>query len=94
MRLTTPGYGNLLQRISQLADELCSGRLVIVLEGGYDLHAIDECARLTGRLLLGESNFESRLGSPPAAVEPVQAPARIDAVCAMHGLPTLNSESV
>ena len=94
MRLTTYGYGELLQRIRLLADELCSGRLVIVLEGGYDLHAIEECARLTGRLLLGEENFESRLGSPPAADEPAEAPARIDAVCAAHELPVLKRESV
>jgi acetoin utilization deacetylase AcuC-like enzyme len=94
MRLTTRGYGELLQRIKRLADELCGGRLVIVLEGGYDLHAIDECARLTGLLLLGQASFESRLGSPPASGEPTQAAARIETVCATHGLPAETIESL
>ena len=45
MAVTTNGFRVLTQRVSALADESCEGRLVFVLEGGYDL------AALTGSIL-------------------------------------------
>lgn len=36
MELTAAGFGRLSDRVVALADELCEGRLVAVLEGGYD----------------------------------------------------------
>ncbi len=36
MALTAAGFGRLSDRVVALADELCEGRLVAVLEGGYD----------------------------------------------------------
>lgn len=36
LRLTSAGYGRLAAVVASLADELCGGRLVLVLEGGYD----------------------------------------------------------
>lgn len=36
MNLTAAGFGRLSDRAVALADELCEGRLVAVLEGGYD----------------------------------------------------------
>jgi acetoin utilization deacetylase AcuC-like enzyme len=38
MALTTPGYRALTDRVVALAGELCGGRLVANLEGGYSLH--------------------------------------------------------
>jgi hypothetical protein len=35
MRLSIPGYTHLLDMLMALADELCGGRLVAQLEGGY-----------------------------------------------------------
>ncbi|MCH8026338.1 MAG: histone deacetylase, partial [Chloroflexi bacterium] len=40
MSLSVAGYGELTTRLRTLADELCDGRLVFVLEGGYDLTAV------------------------------------------------------
>ena len=45
LRLTTAGIGRLTQMLVSAADELCSGRIVIVTEGGYDLAAIEDCLR-------------------------------------------------
>ena len=39
MHLTEEGFAALTRSMTQLASELCGGRLVSVLEGGYDLHA-------------------------------------------------------
>ncbi len=36
MELTAAGFGDLTRRLTAIADERCDGRLVAVLEGGYD----------------------------------------------------------
>lgn len=36
LRLTAAGYGHLAEVVCGLADELCGGKIVFVLEGGYD----------------------------------------------------------
>ncbi len=40
MALSVDGYGALAARLRALADELCDGKLVFVLEGGYHLTAL------------------------------------------------------
>ena len=45
LRWTTEDFTDLTRDICALADELCQGRLVSVLEGGYDLDALAESAR-------------------------------------------------
>jgi acetoin utilization deacetylase AcuC-like enzyme len=40
MNLTTPDFGALAERIMGWSDELCEGRSVWCLEGGYDLEAL------------------------------------------------------
>ncbi|TFF90940.1 MAG: histone deacetylase [Promethearchaeota archaeon] len=40
LRLTTQGYRNIIKKVKQLANEICDGRLIILLEGGYNLDAI------------------------------------------------------
>jgi acetoin utilization deacetylase AcuC-like enzyme len=42
MCLSTPAYGALTDAMSDLADECASGRLLLLLEGGYDLVALAE----------------------------------------------------
>nr|QNO48200.1 hypothetical protein PGANABGL_00014 [Methanosarcinales archaeon ANME-2c ERB4] len=40
MAVTTGGFGKMASIVASIADECCEGRLVVVLEGGYDLHAL------------------------------------------------------
>jgi len=40
MRLTEAGYAALTTLVKEAADRLCGGRLVALLEGGYDLRAL------------------------------------------------------
>ena len=42
LRWTTQDFAWLTGRLCDLADELCAGRLVSVLEGGYDLAALGQ----------------------------------------------------
>ena len=37
MRVTRAGFGRMAARLRAVADEVCGGRLVVALEGGYDL---------------------------------------------------------
>lgn len=45
MRLTTSGFSAMTNELRRVADTCCSGRLVAVTEGGYDLRALTECLR-------------------------------------------------
>jgi len=57
LRLTAAGYGRLAQTVCDLADELCGGRVVFVLEGGYDPIGL-------GYGLASVLNVASRRGGP------------------------------
>jgi acetoin utilization deacetylase AcuC-like enzyme len=45
MRVTEAGFGAMARRVKLLAAELCGGRMVAALEGGYDLSALAESGR-------------------------------------------------
>ena len=40
LRMTSEGFGRLTKALVDLANEVCSGRVVLVTEGGYDLEAL------------------------------------------------------
>jgi acetoin utilization deacetylase AcuC-like enzyme len=60
MRLTSGYFGHLTSAIAAVADECCSGRLVAVTEGGYDLTALADSLRATIRALDGDDSRRSR----------------------------------
>jgi acetoin utilization deacetylase AcuC-like enzyme len=51
MRLSITGYTHLLQHLMALADELCGGRIVVALEGGYHLGTLSHSVLSAVRLL-------------------------------------------
>jgi acetoin utilization deacetylase AcuC-like enzyme len=51
MRLSITGYNRLMQELLALADELCQGRLVVQLEGGYHIGALSHALLSATRLL-------------------------------------------
>ena len=53
LQFTTSAYHALGEGIRELADELCGGRLVFFLEGGYDLDALGASVADTWRGVLG-----------------------------------------
>ncbi|MDE3096714.1 MAG: histone deacetylase [Chloroflexota bacterium] len=65
-RLSVDGYGALAGRLIAAARELCGGRLLLALEGGYDLVALPWCVRRTVELLLGGEPAPDPLGAVPA----------------------------
>ncbi|MEI6501803.1 MAG: hypothetical protein WCP21_12350, partial [Armatimonadota bacterium] len=52
--LTCDGYYQIMLRLRQAAEELCEGRLCVVLEGGYEPQALAHGVENTALALLGE----------------------------------------
>lgn len=80
MSLSVDGYGDLAGRLRTLAEELCEGRLVFTLEGGYDLIALPWGVRRVLEILLGEDLTPDPLGPLPnpraPEIEPLLAELR------------------
>jgi acetoin utilization deacetylase AcuC-like enzyme len=68
--LTVGGYARLIRMLQHLADELCGGRLVLALEGGYAPRALSQCVLATLAVLAG-SEVSDRLGPPPEQEAPI-----------------------
>jgi acetoin utilization deacetylase AcuC-like enzyme len=64
------GYYEIATMLKQLADELCEGRIVYALEGGYDLQAISWSAQACIDSLIGRELAEDPLGPGPAVRGP------------------------
>lgn len=54
VRLSDECFAWMAAQAVSLADELCSGRLVMVLEGGYDLGVLERCVPRQIRVLLAD----------------------------------------
>lgn len=65
MQLSVTGFAEMVRVLKRLADELCDGRLVFTLEGGYHLEALASSIRATLDVLLGSSEIVDPLGEPP-----------------------------
>ena len=91
MSLTLAGYDRLSRDLIGLAGELCAGRIVFVLEGGYSLPALAHGVLNVVYALLGETTFSDPLGEVPAQRQALQdrLPAideLVNTVRGIHGL--------
>jgi acetoin utilization deacetylase AcuC-like enzyme len=57
LRLTLPGYAWLTAQVCQMAAELCGGRVLVVMEGGYNLKALSNGMTNAARILLGDHDL-------------------------------------
>ncbi len=57
MRLTLGGYARLCRELMGMAREMCKGRIVFVLEGGYQLEVLAHGVRNLAHLLLGDEGI-------------------------------------
>lgn len=55
MRVTDGGFAAMAHALRALADELCGGKLVLLLEGGYDLRALPASVRACVEVLTGKA---------------------------------------
>ncbi|MBT9149624.1 MAG: Histone deacetylase-like amidohydrolase [Dehalococcoidia bacterium] len=62
MELSIRGFADIVTIIKELSDELCGGRLLVTLEGGYHLEALAYGVKATLEVLLGNSDIDDPLG--------------------------------
>ncbi len=72
--LRTEDFGRLTRMILDLADELCQGRVVIALEGGYDLDALGASAAATIAELEARGRAVQRPAGPSRPPPPPNNP--------------------
>ncbi len=81
--LSTKGYYDMSKKLVEMAEEYCNGKIVFVLEGGYDPHNLARGAAavfdaLTSRPLKNEANDPSPYADPHHG-------ARIHEILKWHG---------
>ena len=96
MRLSCAGYAGLIGRLQELAVELCAGKIVVALEGGYDLTALSWSIRNSIEALLGDADYSgpyrTRAGNRSAGHRradhqcPATAWTSLRLFCAHHAL--------
>jgi acetoin utilization deacetylase AcuC-like enzyme len=83
MELSERGYYGMAARVRALADELCGGRLVFVLEGGYSASGLEAGTAAVLDVLLREETPAPPASLPLPAHGPL--PDLIDRLRAAHG---------
>lgn len=86
MQLTVTGFAQMTKILQRLARELCQGRLVFTLEGGYHLQALAASIRATLDVLLDNSEIVDPLGEPRARRASADIAELIQRVKSTHGL--------
>lgn len=72
MEVTEEGFGDLAGELLEVAERVCGGRLVLVLEGGYNLRGLAGGVACVVRTLLGEyrpAPFDGNAGRAAAVIE-------------------------
>ncbi len=86
MQVTITGFAQIVKVITGLATELCGGRLVLSLEGGYNLTALSSSVRATFDVLVGNADIFDKLGKSPFGVEAPDITSLIEEVKEIHNL--------
>jgi acetoin utilization deacetylase AcuC-like enzyme len=84
LELDLQGYTHITRELVQMAQELCDGRIIVTLEGGYNLEALSYGILNVCYALLGEDTIEDPLG--PAGGYEVSVAKLIDDLLALHEL--------
>jgi acetoin utilization deacetylase AcuC-like enzyme len=85
-RLSVDGYGALVAMVKGAADELCDGRVVAALEGGYHLTALPWCVRRTIEILGDRVAAPDPLGAADASPPSAGFDKTLALVKRLHGL--------
>jgi acetoin utilization deacetylase AcuC-like enzyme len=82
MEVTTDGFTEVTSQLCLLADELCGGRVVFVLEGGYNLKTMSECVRNMVSVMAGDAEGASSNGRASSHGE--RSSEEVDRLVAFH----------
>jgi acetoin utilization deacetylase AcuC-like enzyme len=86
MQVSVSGFAEIVSIIKGLAEELCQGKLLITLEGGYHLEALPHSIKATLETLLDIPLTEEPLGEAKAFRKPPSIEPIIEAIKKAHGL--------
>jgi acetoin utilization deacetylase AcuC-like enzyme len=86
MEVSVDGFAQMVSILKQLAQELCGGKLILALEGGYHLQALSYSIKATLEVLLGIPRTEEPLGKAPGARRAPSIEPIVEAVKKVHGL--------
>jgi acetoin utilization deacetylase AcuC-like enzyme len=84
MRVSVTGFAQMAMILRELAAELCQGRLVFTLEGGYNLRVIACSIKAIFDMLLGNSEIEDPLGKASMASKPGGFDEHIETIKRTH----------
>lgn len=84
MKLSHTGYIQLTRILCALAEDICDGKIVFALEGGYDLPAVAHGMRNVAHVLLGEDDISDPYGMAGEREPDVEG--IIEQVQAVHNL--------
>jgi acetoin utilization deacetylase AcuC-like enzyme len=84
MRVTITGFAQMARILKELADELCQGRLVFTLEGGYNLQVVASSVKAIFDVLLDNSEIGDPLGEASMARNPGGFDEHIEAIKRIH----------
>ncbi len=87
MLVTTQGFFDLTRTLVQLADELCGGKLVMTLEGGYGLPGLAYGVVASFAAMLGDKTVVDPVGPARYAEKPFDLDY-LAQLRALHGLPS------
>ncbi len=86
MKVTITGFAQMAMILKELAAELCRGRLVFTLEGGYNLRVVACSVKATFDVLLGKPEIDDPLGKASIVRKPGGFDEHIEAISRMHRL--------
>jgi acetoin utilization deacetylase AcuC-like enzyme len=86
MQVSITGFAQMAMILKELAAELCQGRLVFVLEGGYSLRVLTRSLKAVLDVLLGNLEIDDPVGKAPATRKPNGFDEHIEAIKRIHHL--------
>jgi len=84
MRVSVKGFAQMAMILKELAAELCQGRLVFTLEGGYNLQVVACSIKAVFDVLLGNSEIDDPLGKAPEESKTGGFDEHIEAIKRIH----------
>jgi acetoin utilization deacetylase AcuC-like enzyme len=84
MKLSLEGYDHLTRNLIAMANEVCGGKIVFILEGGYNLTSLSHGILNVAHALLGDSQVVDPLGSATGAETDISA--HIEQIIKLHKL--------
>ena len=84
MQVSVTGFAQMIMILKELAAELCQGRLVFTLEGGYNLRVVASSIKAVFDVLLGNSEIDDPLGEASMARKPEGFDEHIEEIKRIH----------